>query len=213
MEANPPYCKGSGHRTMKDFYLNEPEAYSSYFKWCFVRNPWDRAVSAWDTCPEIKPYLKTFPEFVDALYKDRKKIQNLSDCRWGPSPLGGGAGTLAGQEGVEINLPVQRIHFLPMLSMMKVDGVVEMDFIGRFENIQQDWNKVTTLLFDRPIKLPEHNRRPNTRCQVETLPTKWSRAKTHYQQYYTHPDLVKKIADIYSEDIEAFGYTYDKFST
>jgi hypothetical protein len=182
MEACPPWNKGSGHKTLQSF--SKIKNFSSYYKWCFVRNPWDRAVSAWDTCPEIKREgVDTFKKFIEALYIGRHQIQNLPYIQW----------TKNSCQKIP-NLPVQRIHFLPMLPMIKVDGVVKIDYIGRFENLKKDWDRLTSRVFNfEKMKLPKHNMRNK---------------KKPYQEFYTK-DLINKVGEIYREDIDFFDYKYN----
>ena len=170
--------KGSGHRTIKSF--SKIKDFHSYYKWCFVRNPWDRAVSAWATCPEIKPI--TFPQFINVLYEERHSIQNLSHIKW--TDVKGGM--------LKDRLSVNRIHFFPMLPIIKVDGEMVMDFVGRFENMKNDWNKLTNHL-GVENKLPHHNMRKD---------------KPPYQEFYTK-DLINKVEEIYKEDIDFFDYKFD----
>ena len=183
--------KGNGHTTLQDFFVDGKKKrnyFWNYYKWCFVRNPWDRAVSAWDTCSEIKKIgFNTFEKFINAIYKERKKIQNLPNVRWSKD----------GVPSISAFKKIQRIHFCPVLPILKVDNVIAMDFIGRYENINQDWRKLglTLQLKGRGLesKLPESNTR---------------KEKEPYQNYY-NDELINKVGEIYKEDVEAFGYDYD----
>lgn len=115
--------KGSGHSTIENYKskvnLNE------YFKWCFVRNPFSRIVSAYVTCPEIKHL--NFEDVVALIYKNKPKNFH--------------AGT-TWENICDLGLGVRRIHFYPMLSLIGE----EMDFVGRFESLETDWGKVCSVL-------------------------------------------------------------------
>ena len=142
-------------------------------------------MAAWDTCPELKNAgVNTFEKFIDILYNERHKIQNHPFIQW----------TKRGCQRINA-LPVQRIHWLPMLPMIKVNGVVEIDYIGRFENLEKDWSFLTWRIFrfDK-VKLPKHNIRKD---------------KKPYQEFYNNK-LIDRVAEIYKEDIKAFGYSYDR---
>lgn len=162
--SNVSWNKGNGHSTIEN-YRNKINL-NEYFKWCFVRNPFSRIVSAYVTCPEIKHL--NFEDVVDLIYENRPKNFHVGTT-W---------------ESIEdLGLGVRRIHFYPMFSL--VGG--EMDFVGRFESLEADWEKVCSSL-----KI------------LEALPQKNIR-KVNYLDYYTSR-LEKMVAEIYEKDFEFFNY-------
>ena len=70
-------------------------------------------------------------------------------------------------------------------------GEIRVDFIGKFENLEEDFNKVCDRLDVRHIKLPVKNK---------------SKGR-HYREYYTDKtfELVRKKL---AEEIELFDYEY-----
>ena len=183
--------KGNGHKTLQDFFVESEKKkfhFWNYYKWCFVRNPWDRAVSAWDTCSEIKKIgFDTFEKFINAIYEERKKIQNLPNIRWNKD----------GMPRIDAFENIQRIHFCPALPMLKVNNVIAMDFIGRYEKINWYWRRL-----NGPLRAKERDLKfvlPKSNIRKE---------KEVYQNYY-NDELVNKVGEIYKEDVEAFGYDYD----
>ena len=182
--------KGGGHATLQTFYKmhainpnREPINWREYCKWSFVRNPWERAVSTWESVARFKKEgYDTFKKFTNALYKEKTKLKSLDNIKGIPKD----------QRTSVFNIP----HVYPMLPMLKVNGAVDMDFIGRYERLEEDWVKILDRLSTPKNKLnnplPKHNVRKN---------------KTPYQEYYTE-DLVNKMGDIYQEDIEYFGYKF-----
>jgi hypothetical protein len=66
---------------------------------------------------------------------------------------------------------------------------VNMDFIGRFENLTKDIQRVADIL---NIRINDVNPIGATRHKA-------------YQEYYT-PELEKKISEFYKEDFDFFGY-------
>lgn len=72
------------------------------------------------------------------------------------------------------------------------NGILQMDFIGRFENLQEDWNYVCS-------KLNIENKQLTHRKRGD---------KIDYSQYYNqkNKDLVSKL---WSKDIETFNYSYE----
>lgn len=154
---------GNGHFTILDFErINKDE----YFKWCFVRNPFDRIASAYITCPELK--ISSFLEFLQTIKQNRpKNFGNL--IQW--------------NQCQSLGLNVSRIHFYPMTSLVSVKN---MDFIGRFENIEEDWKIVSD-------KFGETSQLPNRRKRTIDLPAYNKKSR----------ELVREI---YASDFIEFGY-------
>jgi hypothetical protein len=137
--------------------------FSSYFKFGFVRNPWDRAVSLYERREGMQLRdVMSFDEFIDWM-----KFSS-STC----------------------------IHPMPHRNQLDwfVDshGRVQVDFIGRFETIEEDWAFIARKLGLSP-RLPHLNQNP--------------RRGKPYTEYYT-PRTRRIVAERFKEDIEYFGYEF-----
>ena len=153
------------------------EIIQSYNKVIFIRNPWDRLVSAfeWYKTGGVKSKRdliiqksipNTFTEFV-------KDIEKLSSC-----------------EIPTDNPPYHKIpHFLPQIFMM---GNTHYDFIGRFENFQNDVFKI----FQNKLKI-----------KFLKIPNINKKNKKDYRYYYNNYTS-SKIKSIFSEDIKNFEYSF-----
>jgi len=169
-----------GHINAYTYQLIYPKrVFDSYFKFSFVRNPWDRLVSAY-----------FFMSAGGAHKKDQDWAQShLASYPDFPSFVRYGL-----QKKEILNWP----HFRPQVQFLKDQQErINMDFIGRFENIQEDFkfiagnlNITSNLLF---INKTKTKRDP-------------------YQSYYTE-DLREIAAEVYKEDIEAFDYKFLNEST
>lgn len=139
------------------------------FVFAFVRNPWDRAVSSFHfAVTRNKPSRfvgLTFSEWLQIAYVDRHPLY--------------------------FDLPHP---FLPQFDWISDsrDNVL-VDFVGRFENLQQDFDVVCERIGRPVVVLPHSN------------PTKHE----DYRHYYKDKD-VDVIAHWYKKDIEHFGYTFDR---
>jgi len=133
------------------------------FKFVFVRNPYDRVVSAWKD--KIKD--KTFKDFIchDLVTYD---VDN-------------------NQFHVFDNIVIH--HFSPLLNPKYF--IKDLDFVGRFENLQEDFN----IVCDK-IGIPR-----------QQLPHKNKSKHKHYTEYYDD-ETRQMVAEKYAKDIETFGYQF-----
>lgn len=145
-----PKCAGSslaqgllgqrniGHIPIYWHQLASPERFDSYFKFAFVRNPWDRLVSA---------YL--YLQRGGAARRDRdwsRMVQRFAGF----------------EQFVEQWLSPENARrsllFLPQHEFIRDRfGLPGVDFIGRFENLAKDFASVAACLAV-PARLPEINR-------------------------------------------------------
>jgi hypothetical protein len=73
------------------------------------------------------------------------------------------------------------------------DGRLMVDFIGRFENLHNDFNRLCLTIGIAPMEL---------------LHAKTQRPHADYRSYYTD-ETREKVARHWKRDIEAFGYDFD----
>lgn len=152
-----------------------PEEYSArvwreYFTFCFLRNPWDRMVSL-------------YHYWCDGKYLDlpRRDLTFAEFCRSYQQVL-----RYQGQ---------LNIHAQPQ-SVFLTRKRRSIQFCGRYETLQRDFNQVCSHLglprTPLPRKIPSLNRRPGS-----------------YRQYYAaEPELVALVAQAFAADIEAGGYSF-----
>ena len=161
MSRNPQ--KGRAQKIIASLDKNK---WDEYFKFSFCRNPWDRAVSIWKylnfKSPDVR-VTERFEEFKDFLLK-----------------------------GIEIDDHHWKWHYFPQINhIVDEDGNIQVDFIGRFENLQEDFNIVCDKIGMPQTKLPHAN-------------------KTKHQNYVEYYDSEAKeiVGEVYKKDIEFFGYEF-----
>lgn len=71
-------------------------------------------------------------------------------------------------------------------------GVVNVSFIGKFENLENDMCEILNAIDVKNVSLPK----------INAIPRK------HYSEYYTD-ETIEIVRGMHSKDIEYFGYTFD----
>ena len=155
-----------------------------YFTFCFVRNPWDRFVSAYnylltggsinedpvtgmdkkDRDNFISPY-KTFNDFVLMNSAGNKIYTKL----------------------------LWQQHFVPQYKFIlnAENNLESVDYIGRFENLHEDFDFICKKIGIEPLDLKHLNNRPHE----------------SYQLYYTDK-TAEIIYNTYKQDIDYFNYSF-----
>jgi chondroitin 4-sulfotransferase 11 len=130
--------------------------YNNYFKFGFVRNPFDKLVSAY--AYTLNWYLENEPNssYCPKDFKTWVKTLDVNDKYGNQYPY--------------------------------VEGC---DFIGRFENLENDFKRICDRIGIPMQKLPHHNKTDHK----------------HYTEYYDD-ETRQIVAEKYAKDIEYFGYEF-----
>ena len=144
------------------------ELFEKLFKFAFVRNPWDLQVSSWHHLrrerPQIVAHIGDFKEFI----------------RWKLDP------ERPYQYHVDTSIELQTDY------LKGLDGRILVDFIGKYENLLEDYEEACRRIGIRPPSLP-HKRRADDRLS--------------YQQYYDD-ETARLVAEHFEPDISTLGYTF-----
>ncbi len=164
------------HATIADYQLAFSELeFRRAFKFAFVRNPWDRLLSAYT-------FLKAGG-------------RNESDQQWANQHL---APFDAFEEFVEGWVTPENVrkgvHFRPQHEFVTTPKGPELavDFLGRFENIAEDYEALRGKLGFGEL-LRSENRTPGERL--------------NYREHYTD-EMRDVVARAYQDDIDIFGYHF-----
>ena len=148
------------------FLAEYKNTWDSYFKFSFVRNPWDRLVSCWKNkivevgYAGMKNRHMSFDTFVIMVTEGQWK--SYHDIHWAP----------------------QTMCFPHKL----------VDFVGKFENLQEDFNIICDKIGITCEQLPHVNK------------TKLESSR-HYTEYY-NDETRQLVAEKYKKDIMLFGYEF-----
>ena len=106
-------------------------------------------------------------------------------------------------------------HVMPQYDMLHdPDGRLLVDFVGRFENLQNDFDEVCRRLGLDDSALPHRNpsdkKSRNLKRKVRNvLYRNGENHKGHWTEFYDD-DTVSAVAELYRRDIEAFGYRFER---
>jgi hypothetical protein len=145
------------------------ELFENLFKFAFVRNPWDLQVSSWHHLRRERPNLvEQIPDFA-------------SFIRWKLDP----------ERPYQYHLDTSIEHQVDYLK--DLDGEILVDFIGRYENLLDDYHEACRRIGIKPPSLPHKRRADN---------------KMDYRTYYDDV-TAELIAEYFKPDIDMFGYSFN----
>ena len=136
-------------------------AFDEYFKFAFVRNPYDKVVSAyshWKQIGRIKDY-DTLAEWVSS------------------------------KEFSESEFMRPQLDFIT-----NNNGELMVDFVGRFENLQKDWEYIANRL--------------GVNARLANIQKSRHR---HYSVYYTE-EAKQIVSEKYEKDLKAFNYNFENLN-
>jgi hypothetical protein len=188
-ELGPPVL---AHLTASEYlqYVHvSKQLFDDYFKFSFVRDPWDRVVSFYRYFGYHHRY--DFNHFV-------KKI--LRGVLW-----------------------QERYYFVrPQFEFLyNIDGSCLVNFVGRFETIDHDFNFVRGELGLPQVVLPHKNKSnydpiaaPRGLRNIwmklhENLFNKNNPIPANYREYFNE-ETIEIVRSLYSRDISLFGYAFNQ---
>jgi hypothetical protein len=158
------------HQSIID--LNKEASSNDYFKFTFVRNSWDRFLSIYKyriktNQTNLASNPASFKEWAKNIYDKNPKHYNAHNSQ-------------------KLLMLSEQLDWIT-----DIDGSINMDFIGRFENLQEDFNTVCDKIGILRQELPHYNKTKHK----------------HYTEYYDD-ETREIVAEKYAKDIEYFGYKF-----
>lgn len=166
------------HRFAHELRVGYGENYwNSYFKFAFVRNPWDRLVSWWRMIEQNAASGRQMTAFWRFILSRASSFEEfLTNCDE----------EYHDQDG-------SKWIFRNQLDYISDAGSVIVDFVGRFERLQEDFALISSRLGLPAMRIPHVNRSEHM----------------HYSKYYSEATSAL-IAARFARDIEAFGYSFER---
>jgi hypothetical protein len=162
--------------------LDEVPRYADYFRFCFVRNPWDRLVSCY-----IEK-IKTDPGYTNRFFRDGVFV--------------GFVPYRVFRAGMSFESFVEAVTAIPdrdadrhfrSQSTFVTDGRGELlvNFVGKLERSEADFAHVLRRLGREPGAVPHLNRSEHG----------------DYTRFYT-PHTIERVRQRYARDVDLFGYDF-----
>ncbi len=169
---------GGGHKNAQFFKCLFGKSFSSYYKFAFVRNPFTRLVSAYEHLKKTDSY------FLGDKVFSEKVLNNFETF----------------DEFVELWLvdnfyKSEAPHFRTQFSFINLNGKVVLDFLGRYERLNDDFQKVANFL--------------NIKTELPTENITQYDKQSYFEKYYLNQKTVALVQEIYKDDFEHFGYSKD----
>lgn len=167
------------HATMDQILEIYPRNINSYFKFAFVRNPFDRAVSDWKWMCKDQQIVGSFIDYLSA--------------------KGDFSAILSGEK----NKNWRGDHIMPQYDFIHDKrGHLLVDFVGRFENLQTDFKHICDKLGIPCSHLPNVTG-ANGELKIDIEPTT---RVVNYAEFYDE-ESINLVITKYAQDFETFGYS------
>lgn len=171
-EQGPPRLSHLTAAQYQEYGYVTADEFSTYFKFSFVRNPWQRVYSFYRYLNYATKH--SFNEFVIE-FVNQSKLPNLD---WFIAP--------------------QSNYLCDM------QGNLLVDFVGRFENLQEDFNRVCEILELEKRELPVTNQ---SKAGIAKDGSLIDLSKIPYQDHYDS-ETIEIVNRLYHRDITMFGYSF-----
>jgi hypothetical protein len=161
------------------------EEYPDYFKFAFVRNPWDRLVSFYSD--KIVERTQRYGELIDDYINlGFSKDMDFETCV---------------RHICNIDDEKADIHFRSQHTLILANKNIDrLDFIGHFETICEDWLKLKQML-------------PHATASVlDDLKHLHISSHDNFKKYYSQ-EFWDLVAERYRDDIALFGYQHSCLET
>jgi chondroitin 4-sulfotransferase 11 len=164
-----------GHFDANEYRMIFGRDFWRYFKFAFVRNPYTRLVSAYEFLLRGgHPAWKEDQRFRDDVLTHYTGFEDFV-LRW-----------------VTPKLTCAIFHFRPQTQFLTLDGKLVMDFIGKHEQIGDDFARVAERLQIR-AELGHRNRTEGLRRPLDS--------------YFSDDRIVERVKEVYAEDFRLLQYS------
>jgi chondroitin 4-sulfotransferase 11 len=168
---------GNQHSLIKYYELENKD---KYFKFCFVRNPWDRLLS-WYNMLQRRTFENDWTNYVLNNSTNFSEFLALTDIVYETCER-----EKIFKEDYPKSITINQLDYIS-----DNEGNIVVDFIGMFENLQNDYAHIMKQL------------------NIPAPPLQHLNKFEHkdYRSYYSDADI-EKVYNLYKRDIEYFHYQF-----
>ncbi len=141
------------------------------YRFTFVRNPFSRLVSLYFECIANKLHLEGINTNKNISFEDFVQIIT-NKSYW---------------------------FTIPMIDFIGEENINEINFIGKFENFENDIFKLKKKI---NIKIKHHNFNNSVKSKFKF---------SDYRSYYSNDKLIDKVYNYYEKDFKRFNYNFNNF--
>ena len=174
---DPPYDWHPRAVDLKKHFHKKKWDWNKYFKFAFVRNPWDRLNSEYLYRKKRISVFKDKQDKPKYIIESEKMFRNVDNfAKWVKS------------EYINTQNPCfpNQCKYL-----METNNELLVDFVGKFENLQQDFNIVCDKIG----------------IERQTLQHKNKTKHKFYTEYYDE-EARQIVAEVYADEIKCFDYEF-----
>ena len=176
--------------------LND-EKLEDYFKFTFVRNPYDRLLSAFNHII-MEETLTSLAEIWSLINTNNSKFK--ADLSFDNIFMLFSIFTKRGLKTYNIN--DDSVHWMPQHNFVEMDGYQIVDFVGKYENLETDWKYIANKI-QVSEELPFIGASTSARNFNKT---REEQQNLHWSHFYLHPETVDVVSKFYRRDIDILEY-------
>ncbi len=170
---------GNEHITFDQFNVIWPKIdFKNYYKFCFIRHTYDWIVAGYKHCCDVS-YFSNYPDDI--------KMSKANEFTF------------------EFYVKNWLMPDNTQLDFMTFNGKMHMDFVGRFEDLQNDYNKVCTTV---GIPRKDLSKLNSSEGRNYILPSMEQKAKQHYSLWFTD-ELLEMVNQKYKQEIDYFNFKFE----
>ena len=155
------------HMSISEFLLGNP-GHADFFKFAFVRNPFSRILSGYSEFTQ-RPDRRGYHMDIKLYYSFEEFCLDFQYSEWNKDP-----------------------HFRPQNELLCVDGKIAVDYVGKYETLQDNWDTIC-----EKVGLPP-----------AALEVTRKTAHKPYQEHYTAKSRAA-IEKYFAEDLALFEYKFE----